>query len=172
MPYHYSWGESIYARVVAINIKGESTVSSDGNGAVILTNPDSPLNLRDVAIVTAKWQVGLEWDDGAENGGSALIDYKVTYGEQDGSYNLEVPGITEKSFTVEGLTTGTYYKFKVQSRNAYGLSDFSNEVIVLAAQVPDMPLAPTTSIVGDFVQIDWVQPNEQGKQIIGYQIFI
>jgi hypothetical protein len=39
------WGSSIYARIVATNILGSSYVSEEGNGAIILTYPDAPINL-------------------------------------------------------------------------------------------------------------------------------
>lgn len=71
-----------------------------------------------------------------------------------------------------GLTTGTIYKFKVQSRNEYGFSEDSDKVLILAAQIPDIPEAPTTTIVGPDVLIDWTAPNDRGNDILGYQIFI
>jgi hypothetical protein len=39
------WGSSIHARIVAINDIGDSVASNDGNGAIILTNPDAPYDL-------------------------------------------------------------------------------------------------------------------------------
>jgi hypothetical protein len=36
-PFSLTWGSSIFARVIAINIKGNSVTSDAGNGAVILT---------------------------------------------------------------------------------------------------------------------------------------
>jgi hypothetical protein len=41
------------------------------------------------------------------------------------------------SFAATGLETGKTYIFKVQARNSYDLSDYSNSVTVLAAQTPD-----------------------------------
>jgi hypothetical protein len=66
---------------------------------------------------------------------------------------------------VVGLTTGVTYKFKVAARNEYGLSFDSNEVFILAAQLPDVPEAPTTTISGSNVLIDWEMPNFQGSAI-------
>jgi len=44
------------------------------------------------------------------------------------------------------LTTGLTDKFKqYQARNIFGYSEFSEEVIILAAQVPDKPDAPITT---------------------------
>jgi hypothetical protein len=51
-PYNIQWGQSIWATVVATNIKGSSLVSEGGNGAVILTNPAAPILLRDVPTIT------------------------------------------------------------------------------------------------------------------------
>lgn len=75
----------------------------------------------------------MSWEEGAANGGSPVIDYKMTFGEDTGSYNQEIAGITDTSFTVIGLTAGTIYKFKVYARNEYGLGDYSIETLVLAA---------------------------------------
>jgi len=86
-PYHHPWGASIYARVIATNIKGNSLISPKGNDAVILTVPDSPINLANVPAITSSAQVGLTWTEGAANGGASVIDYKITYGEDTGSYN-------------------------------------------------------------------------------------
>jgi hypothetical protein len=37
------WGASIYAKVLAYNVYGDSLISLEGNGAVIVTIPDAPL---------------------------------------------------------------------------------------------------------------------------------
>jgi len=47
-PYHLPWGSSVFAKVVAFNIKGNSVESAAGNSAVILTIPDAPTNLNNV----------------------------------------------------------------------------------------------------------------------------
>jgi hypothetical protein len=51
-PYHHAWGASIYARVIATNIVGNSLVSAEGNGAIILTKPDAPTDFVNVPSVT------------------------------------------------------------------------------------------------------------------------
>ena len=84
-----------------------------------------------------------------------ILDYEIV----NSMYTTEVP-----------LTAGTTYTFKVQSRNDVGFSEFSAELAVFAAQVPDEPAAPTTTVSGDFVIIDWVEPNDQGADIVGYRV--
>jgi hypothetical protein len=44
-PYSIAWGESIYAKVAAINIYGISALSHAGNGAQIITYADAPISL-------------------------------------------------------------------------------------------------------------------------------
>jgi hypothetical protein len=44
-PYSLAWGSSVYAKVIATNIYGDSVVSNEGNGAIITTNPDPPTSL-------------------------------------------------------------------------------------------------------------------------------
>jgi hypothetical protein len=39
------WGSSVFASVTATNAYGSSLPSIGGNGAIILTVPDAPVNL-------------------------------------------------------------------------------------------------------------------------------
>jgi hypothetical protein len=48
------WGASIYSKVRAINLVGESEFSLEGNGAVILTTPNAPQTLANNVAVTNK----------------------------------------------------------------------------------------------------------------------
>jgi hypothetical protein len=44
-PFSIAWGSSVYAKIVTLNDYGESAESDEGNGGVILTNPDAPHTL-------------------------------------------------------------------------------------------------------------------------------
>jgi len=52
-PYNHAWGSSIYALYSATNIYGTSIDSAEGNGAIILTVPDAPINLVNMVELTA-----------------------------------------------------------------------------------------------------------------------
>ncbi len=54
-----AWGTSIYVKVSAINIKGESVVSLAGNGATIVRVPDAPVMLANVPTITSATTIGL-----------------------------------------------------------------------------------------------------------------
>lgn len=74
-PFEIVWGGSISAKVAAVNVYGSSLVSDSGNGAQIITYPDVPISLiEDFSKRTAS-SVTLNWLEGAENGGSTVIDY-------------------------------------------------------------------------------------------------
>jgi hypothetical protein len=53
-----------------------------------------------------------------------------------------------------------------------GYSAYSAPVSILAAQIPDKPDAPTTSIENLDVRISWLAPNFRGYAITKYVIKI
>jgi len=80
-------------------------------------------------------------------------------------------GITKRSYTSISLYSATTYSFKVKARNSVGFSDFSLPISILAAQIPDIPLAPTTTISDRWnVVIDWIAPYNGGTPITSYTI--
>jgi hypothetical protein len=78
-PYSLPIGESIFAKVSASNFYGESALSLEGNGAVVLLVPDAPINLSNAISVTTGYVIGFNWDDGLSYGGTPIIDYRITY---------------------------------------------------------------------------------------------
>lgn len=139
--------------------------------------PDEPTDLVNVPTVTSATQVGLDWIAPVFDGGSPVIDYRVWYDNaSDGAtWTVYQDSIVPTEFTVTGLSQGNVYKFKVQSRNLYGYSDLmSNEIAVLAAQIPDVPQAPVTSFdaSADTVIVDWIAPDARGSPITSYTIYL
>ena len=72
-------GNSIYVKVVSVNIYGDSVQSTSGNGAVIQYVPDAPITLTNDPTTTSDTVIRFTWSDGASNGGSSVIDYAVFY---------------------------------------------------------------------------------------------
>jgi hypothetical protein len=124
-PINLAWGSSIYAKVVAVNIRGSSDGSEEGNGAVILTNPDAPLSVSNDPSVTTDTVIGLKWLEGAQNGGSPVIDYKISSTTGTNPYITLDSGVTTLSYQAINLTPGTVYKFRIQARNRFGFSAVS-----------------------------------------------
>ena len=49
-PYSLTWVSSVFVTVIATNAYGDSNDQLPGNGAVIITNPDPPLNLANIYL--------------------------------------------------------------------------------------------------------------------------
>jgi hypothetical protein len=78
-PYNLVLDDSVYAKVISVNVYGESGESTEGNSALIQYVPDAPINLANNPTVTLDTIIGFTWTDGASNGGTAVIDYDIYY---------------------------------------------------------------------------------------------
>lgn len=63
----------------ATNLYGESQLSTQGNGATIVTVPDAPIGVADNTTVTSASVIGIKWSNGLSTGGSPIIDYRISY---------------------------------------------------------------------------------------------
>lgn len=135
-----------------------------------MTNPDAPTALANNLSVSKATQIGITWSEGARNGGTAVIDYTITYDQGTGVNVVLVERVTTLFYTNTGLTPGKTYVYKVQARNSFGLSAFSTTVAILAADVPYPVEAPTTIIQGSNVVVGWVAPFANGSPITRYTI--
>lgn len=99
-----------------MNAYGTSAASDSGNGAQIQLVPDAPINLLNVWQITDADQTGLDWDPGNDDGGSPVIDYRVWWSLETGSFDISKTqdGITTDYWTTNFPTlNGRIYKYKV-----------------------------------------------------------
>jgi hypothetical protein len=116
LPYSVDGGDSIYAKVSAVNFYGEFARSTEGNGAYYTRVPDSPVNVAEDISVRTSTTDGLTWEDGVNNGGVPIIDYRINIREQGTQdYNMHASGVTDKSFTLTGLSLGTTYEITIET---------------------------------------------------------
>ena len=87
--------------------------------------------------ITLATQIGLVWEDAAENGGTEVLDYTVSFDQGIGVWTTFASSIIPQEYTAIGLSQGVVYSFKVLARNKYGESFWSDPVSILAAQIPD-----------------------------------
>ena len=80
-PWLLTEGTSIFAKIVAINEIGESDQSARGNGATLVISdvPDRPFGLSREHQLTTTSQIGLMWNAPLNDGGQALIDYRIWF---------------------------------------------------------------------------------------------
>lgn len=172
-PYSLIKDDSVTIKVTAENLYGESTQSSEGSGAIIWLVPDAPITLSNNPAVTDGLQIGVVWSDGASDGSTPVLDYKLWYALEADDFVVIQDGILLREYTTSvTLQSGDNYKFKVQARNAVGYSLDSAELVVRAARVPDVPTDVTTTIALNNVEISWTQPYNGGSGLLAYQVLI
>jgi hypothetical protein len=140
-----------------------------------LTKPDPPINLANNALLSSGDTISIFWSAGAMDGGTPVIDYTVSYDSGLGTsvYTVLASSVATLFYTKTGVTSGVSYIFTVQARNAFGLSDYSTTLVVLAAQTPNQPAAPVTSnYLTTNIKISWTAPENNGSPIFAYQVLI
>jgi hypothetical protein len=98
-PYSLAWGSSVYAKVVAKNLYGSSIESSAGNGAIITTTPDAPINLTENTLLRTKSTLGLTWSKADFIGGAEIIDYRISIAQSGGSYSILASNVVSSTYT-------------------------------------------------------------------------
>lgn len=116
------WGTSVWAKLIAYNFYGDSDISEPGNGAVIITYPDAPIDLTETVEARTPTSITFSWTEGFENGGSPVIDYRITYDQAAATFVELQANHLETSLTTTGLTAGLIYTFRVEARNEFGHS--------------------------------------------------
>jgi len=96
----------------------------------------------------------------------------VSSDQSSGSFIVLTSSVTQTKFTATTLVAGKTYSFKVEARNSFGYSAFSEIASILCATVPSTPTTPSTHVEGGDVIVSWVLPRENGLAITSYTITI
>ena len=134
-------GKSYFFKISAINSIGEGELS-DPFLILAASVPDAPIQLLRNDILSTREVVSFTWEQGTGNGGSPVIDYRVSYDQGIGSFVVIGDSYTSQSFTstaLQGITPGHTYRFYVEARNAVGYSQKSQQISIRAAIKPDAP---------------------------------
>jgi hypothetical protein len=107
-----------------------------------------------------------------------VIDYRISWnqGSVINTYSVLASNIGTLSYsTTATLIPNLAYKFKIESKNAFGFSTtYSNEVSIFAAPLPNEPLdlANNASVTASgIVGLTWSSPiSNGGSPVIDYQI--
>jgi hypothetical protein len=122
-PYNLVYDDGIYAKLLATNLYGSSTVSNSGNGALVVVVPDAPITLTKNTALSSESVITFSWTQAAFDGGETVIDYRIIYDQAEGWYiNLDTTTETSYSTTIE-LSKGSTYSFVVEARNSVGYSE-------------------------------------------------
>jgi hypothetical protein len=164
--------------------------------------PDAPVTLEDVPAVysvngliesgiTTANQIGLTWQNGVFDGGSPVLDFRVSIrvnaaNETDAAWQVYKAQTNSRPLTVTGLTPSILYDLRVEARNLVNHSDYSEAITIRAAQVPDKPVSladvPATFSVegiqtggitlGDRIGLTWAAPAfNGGAPVLDYRLW-
>jgi hypothetical protein len=155
--------------VKATNVLGTGAASAASNPVTLPTAPAAPTG---VIATAGNGSAQVTWTAPA-NGGSAITSYTVTpFIGTTAQTPVTVTGNPPAtSTTVNGLTNGTAYTFKVTATNAIGTSPASVASSSVTPAGP--PAAPTsaTAIAGKgSAQVSWTAPANGGSAITSYTV--
>ena len=127
------------------------------------------MNLKNDPEITNETTIGLNWTPGSSDGGSEIIDYRISYSQLNNNYIVLQSGVSDTFYSAKELQIGLSYKFKIEARNAVGYSQYSSESLILCAGVPDAPItvAENTQETSDVqISITWQEGASNGGTIV------
>jgi hypothetical protein len=97
----------------------------------------------------------------------------LVYDDRTGTdFVLFEKNIMQLQYTATDLISGDTYKFKLQARNSFGLSAYSEEIELTVGYLPAKPDAPTSEVVQNLVKFTWTEPLSNGAPITAYKLLI
>lgn len=90
----------------------------------------------------------------SSEGYSEILDYRISMAVTGESFSV-LASTVNQYYLAEGLISGTIYDFKIEARNIYGYSEFSNVISLLCAYIPTVPTDVQTFIDGSQARIEW-----------------
>ena len=169
-------GATYRFKVRAVNASGESPSSDESDPVTIpATTPSKPTQ---VGVSGSEASVELTWTAGSDGGGTITKwQYQQKAGEGNYGAWLEVcrtqtdencPDKT--SYTVDELTNGTAYRFKVRSVNGIGDGAASDEsAAVTPSTTPAKPTNLTVAASWRAVDLGWTAGDDGGAAITGWK---
>jgi hypothetical protein len=158
-----SWGIAIVNgnQIVVVDDEGQ-TAAVLTDGMLIATAPSAPGT--PVAAANSATSVSVSWTAPTSSNGSPVTSYTVT--ASPGGQTCT--STTTLSCTVNSLTNGTSYTFKVTATNAFGTGSSSpSSNAVIAASVPGYPTAVSATVTSSTsVTVTWSAPYSNGGAAI------
>ena len=104
-PFLLDWGDTVSVKVSATNDRGTSPVSPAGSGGLIVTSPDTPINLVKDHTNTDSQQISITWQQGPTFYGASVIDYQLSYdeGNADDVFVVLADNIVATSYVLTGI---------------------------------------------------------------------
>ncbi|MFH0815276.1 MAG: fibronectin type III domain-containing protein [Methanobacteriota archaeon] len=160
-------GQPYFYKVSAVSGLGEGAISTEAS-AVPRTVPGQPVNLQTVGSPS---RVSLTWSPPADDGGSAVIGYKVYRGTQSGSPSLLAALGAVVSYDDAAVTADSSYYYSVSAVNGAGEGAQSGEAHASTLSGTTLPSAPrdlAALSTNGTVALSWSAPLSNGNTLIDH----
>lgn len=136
-------GKKFTFKLTAYNVEGNTYVT----GACFMFAIVPPQPIAGPALVTRSSSSITVSYSSLLTGGSPLISYHLQYQDAYSGTWVDLNGLSNPSllsqYTLTGLTKGDSYMFRFRAENEIGWSPYSDETIIVTADVPSQPNIPT-----------------------------
>ncbi|MYE01874.1 MAG: hypothetical protein F4Y03_11470, partial [Alphaproteobacteria bacterium] len=157
-------GMSYFFKIRAINDIGEGAESDEVSAVPMARTPERPTGL---IALSGDGQVALSWNDPLD---ASITAWQYAY-RVAGDYGdwTAIPGgdASTTDHTVDGLTNGTAYTFRIRALNEVGHGPESDEVSATALSVPAKPTGFTVAAGDARVVLGW--DNALNATVTGWQ---
>jgi sugar lactone lactonase YvrE len=108
--------------------------------------------------------LSVAWTAPANNGGSAITDYRVEYRTSpSGTWTVFSDGVsTATTTTITGLTNGTAYDVRISAINAIGTGSASTAVTATPGVAPGAPTGLIVTSASGQLTATWTAPADNG----------
>ena len=156
-------------KVSATNQVGTSAFS----GAVAMIAGDIPSQVTGLAATTtSNTSIDLAWTTPSSNG-YAISGYMIESSIDNGvTWSTLVADTQSTSVTYSdtGLTTGTYYTYKISAINPLGTGQASTTSTSHAGDVPDATVLTATPSASGQITLSWTVPGDNGFTLDKYLV--
>ena len=156
-------------KVSATNQVGTSTFSS----AVAMIAGDIPSQVTGLtATTTSNTSIDLAWTAPNDNG-YAISGYMIERSTDNGvtwSTLVADTQSTSVAYSDTGLTTGTYYTYKISAINSLGTGPASATSTSHAGDVPDATVLTATPSASGQITLSWTVPGDNGFALSKYLV--
>ena len=114
----------------------------------------------------------VQWDAPADDGGNAVLDYKVQYrtSSPQGQWEVDSDAVSGLTWTIDGLVNTTAYNVSVQARNTRGHGRAASSGAVPSA-APGLPRNVRTESGNRELAVQWTAPaDDGGSEVLDYTV--
>ena len=162
-------GTAYEVRVAALT----NTSTSSYTSLVTATPVAVPSAPQSIAVTPGARQLVLNWTAPADNGGSTITDYVITYkaATSDTWLTLADGVSTLKSATITSLTNGVAYQVRVAAVNDQGTGATTSIATGTPRTTPDAPSTRNATGGDAEILVAWTPPlGNGGAAITGYHV--